>query len=159
MSSFLDYIPLFQLDMNDIVRKIMQIEEVQKAIIEYNQSQLQQGIDSEGKRIRTIAAEEQGGSQVYSLYTIREKAEKGQDFGNVTLEDTGATYKSMRVKVNDSNVEVLANMNIHGESILDNFEIGKYEFFGLTDENKKGFAIWIFSEHLERELKLHFKLS
>lgn len=155
MASFKDWKPVFQINMYDIIKLIMQNKEVQQTIIEYNQEQLQKGIDNEGKKIRTIAAEEQDRGKVYSLYTIKMKAEKGQDFGNVTLYDTGEFYKTFNIKVNDSSVEVLADFNSPGENILDNFD-EKYHFLGLTNENKKGFATWILQDYLELELKKHF---
>jgi len=87
MEWFTEFKTLNSIDLDGLIEKTMSIPEVQKELIEYNQSQLQDGIDSQGKRIRTIAAEEQGNGQVYSLFTIAQKAEKGQDFSNVTLFD------------------------------------------------------------------------
>lgn len=157
--SFADYKPVFDVKINDIINTIMKYEEVQKTIIDYNQEQLQKGIDSKGQRIRTIAAEEQGNGQVYSLYTINMKAEKGQDYGNVTLYDTGEFYRSMHVKVNKTNNEVLADFDKPDGNIMDNFNTGMYDFLGLTDENLQGFATWIISDYLGLELKKQFGLS
>lgn len=156
---FSDYKPVFNVEMNDIINLIMKNEEVQKSIIEYNQQQLQEGIDSQGQRIRTIAAEEQGNGQVYSLYTINMKAEKGQDYGNVTLKDTGEFYRSMHVKVNRTDNEVLADFDKPDGNIMDNFNSGMYDFLGLTDENLKGFATWIISDYLGLELRKQFGLQ
>jgi hypothetical protein len=125
----------------------MEIPDVQKELIEYNQSQLQDGIDSQGKRIRTISASEQGNGQVYSLFTIAEKAKKGQDFSNVTLYDTGEFYNSMKIENTGNETKFLADFDKPDGNIYDNFEIGKYDFLGLTNENLDSFLWFVFVDY------------
>ena len=158
MESFADYKPIFDINMNDVIKVIMSYDEVKKSIIDYNQSQLQAGIDSQGKRIITTSAKDQRLGNVYSTYTIRIKAQKGQDTENVTLEDTGDFYNSMLVKISDDHVEVIADFDKPDGNIYDNFDIGKFDFLGLTNENLEGFATWVIQDYLELELRkrLHF---
>jgi len=158
MKSFSEYIPIFQINMNDVISTIMNNDEVKQSIIDYNQEQLQSGIDSLGQRIQTIAASEQDTNQVYSLYTIQMRASKGLQTGNVDLKDTGEFYNSMNVKVNENNVEVLADFDKPDGNIMDNFD-NKYDFLGLTKENLKGFGIWVVSDFLGLELKKRLKIS
>jgi hypothetical protein len=134
-------------DLDRLIQKTMEIPDVQKELIEYNQSQLQEGIDSQGKRIRTISAEEQGNGQVYSLFTIAEKAKKGQDFGNVTLYDTGEFYNSMQIKAESNETKFLADFDKPDGNIYDNFEISKYDFLGLTNENLDSFLWFVFIDY------------
>jgi hypothetical protein len=129
-------------DMMLLIQKTMEIPEVQKELIVYNQSQLQEGIDSQGKTIRTIAAEEQGNGQVYSQFTISQKAEKGQDFSNVTLQDTGEFYDSMKIEALESETRFLADFDKPDGNIYDNFNIGEFDFLGLTNDNLDAF-IWL----------------
>lgn len=130
-------------DMMRLIKMTMDIPEVQKELIEYTQSQLQEGIDSEGKRIRTIAAEEQGNGQVYSRYTISKKAEKGQDFQHVTLYDTGDFYNSMKIEATENETKFLADFR----NIMDNFNEGEYEFLGVTNDNLDSFIWFVFIDY------------
>lgn len=143
MEWFVEFKTLKSIDLDSLIEKTMSITEVQKELIEYNQSQLQEGIDSEGKRIRTIAAEEQGNGQVYSLYTIAQKAEKGQDFSNVTLFDTGEFYDSMQIKPGTKETKFLADF----KDIMDNFNAGEFEFIGLTKDNLDSFIWFVFLDY------------
>ena len=134
-------------DLLSLVKKTMEIPAVQKELIEYNQDQLQAGIDSKGERIRTIAAEEQGNGQVYSLYTIAKKSEKGHDFHHVTLEETGEFYRSMSIEATESETKFLADFDKPDGNILDNFDIGRYEFLGVTNENLESFIWFVFVDY------------
>ena len=133
-------------DLNKLIQKTMEIPDVQKELIEYNQSQLQDGIDSQGKRIRTISAEEQGNGQVYSLFTISEKAKKGQPFDKVTLYDTGETYDTMLVDVSEIKTTIVIDYDKPDGNILDNFD-SSYDFAGLTNENLDSFLWFVFVDY------------
>lgn len=159
MEKFTDYSKLIKVDMNGIVNKIMSIPEVKAELIRYNQLQLEQGIDSQDKRIQTLLAKEQGENLVYSLFTYGQKVQKGQDAQHVTLKDTGEFWQSMNVKVNENDVEILADFDKPDGNIMENFEAGMYDFLGLTPENLESFAIWVFQEYLEKELKSQLGLS
>ena len=164
MARFSDYIPIFQINMYDIISLIMKNKAVQQSIIDYNQEQLSQGVDANNKVIFTALSKEQNFGYVYAKNTIfgtpqyAGKIHKSQPWHVVTLKDTGKFYKTFNVKVNSDSVEVLADFNKDGESILDNFD-DDFDFLGLIDENKTGFVIWVLSDYLELELKRHFKLS
>jgi hypothetical protein len=159
MDKFADYKPIFDINMNDVIKVIMSYEEVKKSIIEYNQSQLQEGLDSHDKRIVTTSAKNQGMGEVYSSYTIKIKSRRGQDTENVTLEDSGDFYNSMLVKISDDNVEVIADFNKPDGNINDNFNAGEFDFLGLTDDNLEGFATWVLQDYLELELRKRLHLS
>lgn len=142
---------LFSFDL--ALDNVMNRPRVRKELIELNQKeQLQEGIDATGKRIRTISAEEQGGGNVYSLFTINERNKKGLQINNVNLRDTGAFWNTFRV-VNVSNGwDIVADYDIHSSSILDNFD-KKYDFTGLTAENLDYFVNMVVLPELKIEVR------
>jgi hypothetical protein len=146
MEWFVPFKTSTDVDLNSLIKKTMEIPAVQKELIEYNQSQLKDGIDSQGKKIRTIAAAEQGNGQVYSLFTIAEKAKKGQDFSNVTLYDTGEFYNSMKIDVGNDETKFLADFDKPDGNIHDNFD-SQYDFLGLTNENLDSFLWFVFVDY------------
>jgi hypothetical protein len=133
-------------DLDRLIQKTMGIPAVQKELIEYNQDQLQSGIDAKGERIRTIAAEEQGNGQVYSLYTIAKKSENGHDFHHVTLEETGEFYGSMSIETTSNETKFIADFNKPDGNIHDNFD-SIYDFLGLTNENLESFIWFVFVDY------------
>ncbi len=147
MQFFTEFKTSANIDLNKLIKKTIYKAVVKKELIEYNQDQLQDGIDSDGKRIYTIAAIEQELGHVYSMFTRAEKAGKNQDYRNVTLHDTGKFYKSMKVKLFDDSFEIIGNFEKEDGNIYDNFEEGKYDFLGITDENLESFIWYDFLEY------------
>lgn len=152
MEKFSDFSKILSVDIYQLISRLMSIDEVQKALIRYNQEQLQQGIDAKEQRIITISAEEQNENLVYSLFTYGQKVKKGQDAQHVTLEDTGAFYDSMSVKASENETEITANFEKPDGNILDNFD-KKFDFLGLTNESLESFATWVLQDYLEQELR------
>lgn len=141
-------------DFDLMLKRVMLMAHVQNEIIELNQQeQLNEGIDATGKKIKTIASIEQKKGNVYSIFTIAEKASKGQDFKNVTLDNTGSFRKTFRLISKGEDWQIVANFNIHGEDIEDNFEIGSFDFLGLTDDNLDFFAHNTLLPELDKEFQ------
>ena len=101
---------------------------IQENMIEFNHNQLWAGIDSNEKRIKTLASI---GSSVYSLYTIKIKQSKGQTTKNATLFDTGQFHKSFKVRILSNGYEIIADYQKADGDIRDNFACD-YDFLGLT---------------------------
>jgi hypothetical protein len=154
---FSDFKPVFDINMNDILKTIMQNKEVQDSIISYNQEQLSQGLDAKGQRIETIAATEQNTGYPYSIYTVKLRGSEGLQVNNVDLKVTGDLWASMEVKVNNTNAEVLADMQKSDGNVMDNFD-KSFDFWGLTKNNLTGFATWVLSDFLGIELKKRLKV-
>ena len=69
------------------------IRENEPFVIELQQGQLDEGINSKGQQIKPS----------YAASTIARKKRKGQPFNRVTLRDEGDFYKSFDIIYNDSN--------------------------------------------------------
>jgi hypothetical protein len=158
MNSFADYKPIFNIDINNVIKTLLEKEEIQKEIIRYNQEQLTMGIDSLGQRIQTLQAAADGEGLVYSLYTYGQKVKKGQDPQNVTLHDTGELWQSMEVEVTNEGAIVKADTQKENGDVMENFD-PKYDFFGLTKDSLNSFVVWVLSDYLEAELKRLLRLS
>ena len=109
-------------DIFKMLDAIFKMKDIQNKAIILNLAQLERGEDANGKIIKTI-----GGSP-YRPYTISVKKSKGQPTNIVTLEDTGAFYKTFKMK----GYEITANYDKPDGSILDNFT-SDFDFTGLTD--------------------------
>jgi uncharacterized protein YktA (UPF0223 family) len=109
-------------------------QEFKKLIIDLNtKSQLyQQGIDSEG-----IKLSEYSRNNGYSNYTKAIKEAKGQPTNRITLNDTGAFYRSFRTKLFGSEIVIFANPNKDDTNLYDEWGT---DIVGLTDESLKTLA-------------------
>jgi hypothetical protein len=145
--SFLDYIPIFKVDINSIVTETLKNKGIQQQIIDLNQSQLyDEGLDSEGKFIHTISGDP------YTEYTKQRKQDKGQATDHVTLYDEGTFYNSMAVKEVSNGVEVIADFSKGGSDIRDNFQAG-FDPLGLTKESLLKLKEWLFLDLFGQFLK------
>ena len=156
ITSFLDYIPIFKMDIPLMVKECIETDEAKKALIGYNQEQLQQGIDAKERVIETIASQEQNSGYPYSRYTVAIRGSEGLQVDNVDLRVTGEFYNSMEVKVTEKETEILADFNKGANDIRDNFD-KSYDFLGVIQENLKGFGEWVLLDLLS--VKVHEKLS
>lgn len=150
--SFLEYIPIFQVDFNKIVSDTLKNKGIQQQIIDLNQSQLfDEGLDAKGQFIHTI------GGDPYTEYTKQRKQEKGQATDHVTLYDEGTFYNSMNVKEVSNGVEIDADFNKGGSDIRDNFD-SRFEFLGLIDDSWQKLKEWllldVFGQQLRKRLGL-----
>lgn len=153
MDKFSDYKKIFQIDFNKLVNQTLQIKEVQKDIIKYNQDeQLQEGIDARGQVIETIASQEQNSGYPYSRYTVKLRGESGLQVDKVDLKDTGEFYNSFDVEVRKDEFEVLADFSKGGSDIRDNFS-SDYDFLGLTKNSLENFTWLSFFPYFEKNLK------
>lgn len=128
INSFKELKELFNFDPIELLDKVFKQSEVQDTMIEFNQDQLQDGIDALGQTIITI-----GGSP-YRPFTVTIKKQKGQPTNKVTLEDTGDFYKTFKVKINKDSYEITANFEKQDGNILDNFT-SNFDFLGLDIES------------------------
>lgn len=151
--SFADYKIVFTVDISKLIYQILLKKDIQQEIIEYNQSQLQEGEDANQKKIITIAADEQSLGNVYSLYTIALRNESGLQTNVVDLKDTGAFYRSFKVKISRDSFEIIANYSKPDGDIRDNFD-SNYEFLGLTQDNLESFVWLVLYRELEKELPI-----
>lgn len=97
----------------NLLKKVLSEKETQDFIINLNtEVQLHDlGIDSTGVTLSSI-----GGG--YSQFTLNNDRTKKKD--TVTLFDTGAYYKSFKVKpLSNGDFDILSNDTIHGESLFD----------------------------------------
>lgn len=104
-------------------------DNMEKIVKLNTQSQLfDKGIDSEG-----VALDKIGGS--YSPKTKRYKAERGQRYDHVTLEDTGAFYDSETAQIDYSSGDIILHANTikDGQDLRDRWG---QNILGLTDESK-----------------------
>jgi hypothetical protein len=136
---FSDYKKVFDVDITKLIYQILLRPEIQQEIIEYNQSQLTDGIDSNNEKIITIRANEQNQGEVYSLFTIQERKSQGLQTINVDLKDTGVFWDSFFIKVTKDSFEILGDFSKPDGDIRDNFD-SSYDFLGLTDANLDFFA-------------------
>jgi hypothetical protein len=149
--SFSDYIKVFDIDVNEEIYKILLKNEIQLEIIEYNQSQLQEGVDANEKKIITISAEEQNLGNVYSLFTIANRSEAGLQTRVVDLNYSGAFYRTFKVEVGKDSFKIFANYIKPDGDIRENFD-SNYEFTGLTDDNLESFVWLVLYRELEKVL-------
>ena len=120
-----------KININSILRKIFNDPNIKEFVIERNQEQLwDRGIDAKGQVIKTYNAL---GGNVYSNFTMIEKAKKGWRTDVVTLKDTGKFYKTFKVGTQPEYAEINANFEVHGESIAQNVDVTN--ILGLTQEN------------------------
>lgn len=159
ITKFADYKPVFDVDINKMITNILNTSEAEKIMLNYIQEdQLQNGIDARGKRIETIASQEQGSQYPYSRYTVKLRGEQGLQVNNVDLKDTGAFYDSMGVKVNEKQIEFLADFNKGANDIRDNFT-PDYDFVNLTNENLEGLVWYFLFDILSIDLKKQMKIE
>lgn len=141
MEKFSDYKKYFDLDIPDLVHQTLKKDNIQKDIIDYNQKeQLSEGIDSQGKRIETIASQEQNNGYPYSRFTVSERSKKGLQVQNVDLKDTGNFWNSFEIKVSKDETEVLADFKKGADDIRGNFD-NSFDFLGLTQNSLENF-VW-----------------
>ena len=124
--------------------KTVMDKEVQEEVVRLNtQEQLyEDGIDSLGDTLGD-----------YSEYTIFLKKQKGQKTSNITLKDTGAFYKSFKVKVDAKGFTIEADdIASYDRPLTDSFGL---DILGLTEDNKSwlyDFLIEKYYEYIERKL-------
>jgi len=152
MDSFSEYKPYFDININNIVKQTMSDKELQAQMIRLNQEQLDKGLDSLGQRIESLSAIQQNSGYPYSMLTVKLRGEQGLQVDNVDLKDTGAFWDSMDVNVSDTETEIIADWNIHGEDIRENFS-RNFEFLGLQDKKLNEFIQWYFLDLFEQLLK------
>ena len=114
---------VINLDQDVIIENILRDEEFQRFIIDLNTEEqlFEKGIDSLGASLGE-----------YTDFTKAVKRIKGQRIDHITLEDTGAFYKSFAVKVQNGGFLIVADGQKEDTNLLE--EYGK-EILGLTDEN------------------------
>lgn len=144
INKFSDYKEVLKLDYNKLVNETLQDENIQKDMIEFNQKeQLQEGIDSQGNVIETIASKEQNSGYPYSRYTVSKRGAKGLQVNKVDLNFSGTFWNTFEVEVRNDESEIKANFNVHGDDIRDNFD-SSYEFLGLIKNSLQNFVEWSF---------------
>ena len=118
------------LDENAIINAILKKKEVQDYILSLNRwSQLyDEGIDSEGNKLRSQFAKF---GRAYSDTTTIIKEKKGQPTDRVTLYDTGAFYRSFRVRIGSDEFEIEANSKKDSGDLIETWG----PVLGLTDES------------------------
>jgi hypothetical protein len=151
---FIDFKKHFEIDISEVLRQ--SIEETKQDVINYNQKeQLSEGIDAKGQRIETIASQEQNTGYPYGRMSVSKRGARGLQVDNVDLNITGAFWSSFDVKVTRERTEVLADWNIHGDDIRDNFD-KRFDFLGLTNNSKENY-VWsslfpVFSRRLRKSV-------
>lgn len=151
VESFNDYKKLFDFSIPDMINDIML--GLNKDIIELNQvEQLSEGVDALDQKIKTISAEEQGGGEVYAVFTIQERQAKGLQTNNVDLNFTGSFWRTFKVVKIRNGWNVEANFNIHGKDIRENFD-SKFDFTGLTPDNLDYLVNQLVFPELEKRIK------
>ena len=97
--------------------------EFRKLIIDLNTNEqlFEQGIDSKGDELGT-----------YSAYTKSIKQTKGQRTDHITLKDTGEFYKSFRVVLNGSSIQIVANPIKDDTNLFREYGI---DIVGLTEDS------------------------
>ena len=122
----------FDFKITDILYQVFQQQEIKDIIINLNHSQLRQGQDNEGKKLKTYAAT---GSDVYSRTTIVQKQLSGQPSNIVTLFDTGEFYETFDIIVSQAQAQIVANFNKGTENISDNLDTSNV--LGLDETRKQ----------------------
>jgi len=130
-NSFKEVAQLFDFDLYDMLDEIFKRSQVQKTMIEFNQDQLQTGMDALGQTINTI------GGNPYRVFTIRIKRKEGKPMApadKVTLYDTGDFYKTFAVRILNNGYEIIANFIKSDGDIRDNLP-SEFDVLGLDDES------------------------
>jgi hypothetical protein len=126
--SFLEVSKLFDFDIFDLIDEIFKTEQVQSTMIEFNQDQLQAGQDALGQDIVTI-----GGSP-YRPFTVKIRESAGLPTDRVTLEFSGAFYKTFQVRVVQNGYEVIADFSKPDGDIRDNLP-SQFDVLGLDQSS------------------------
>ena len=91
------------------------------------------GTDANGQPLITDSA---APGEVYSYITIQEKARKGQRFRPVTLNDTGAFYKSFELEIQPDLILIKADYQKGSDHIGENFMFS----YGSTEAFEKAIS-------------------
>lgn len=119
--------------MDYITKTVISNNQVRKFIKDANRLQLwRHGVDREGKVIRTYRAVRPA---VYARATIRIKRGIGQPHNRVTLRQTGAFYRSFRIKVYSTQWAIDARFQKRRGNIAAHLDTSKV--LGLTGENTR----------------------
>ena len=130
-NSFKEVSRLFDFDIFSLIDEIFKKKQIQDTMIEFNQDQLQAGMDALGQTINTI------GGNPYRVFTIRIKRKEGKPMSpadKVTLYDTGDFYKTFAVRILNNGYEIIANFIKSDGDIRDNLP-GEFDILGLDDES------------------------
>ncbi|MBD3198020.1 MAG: hypothetical protein GF317_23420 [Candidatus Lokiarchaeota archaeon] len=105
----------------------------------------EEGVDSDNRQLQTDIAKEKK-MPFYSDFTVKVKQSKKQKYTNVTLNDTGNFYNSIKAISYEKFVNILADMNKEGNHIADNFtdmysneQQFEKKILNLSDEDKEVF--------------------
>lgn len=124
MEAIEDIGDVFKTNSEQIMRSVLSDPTLQAQMVDLNQSQLyDKGVDASGH-----PTGEYSNATIYGTVNFAGKIEKGQPYDHVTLKDSGASYDSMEVKVEDDGAEIKGNFP---EAI----KRGWPEALGLTDES------------------------
>jgi hypothetical protein len=121
-----------KLDANDIVFKVIGSDkQIQEEILDLNRlNQLfKKGEDSLGTNLNSMTQSGFG----YAASTKRDKRRKNLPTGHVTLFDTGDFYKSFRLIVRPTYLDITANPNKEDSNLFDDFGD---DIVGLSEESK-----------------------
>lgn len=114
------------LDKNKLFREIFSEPLLQAEIIDLNQKQLyEEGVDSKG-----VPTGEYSDATIYGTSNFEGKIEKGERYDHITLKDTGESYDSMKVEVEESTFSINGNFPQSVETAFP-------DALGLTTESKK----------------------
>lgn len=113
-------------DMNEIAQQVVRY--YQDDVIEMNKEQLEVGQYASGEQI----------TPAYAPYTVKKKREEGKVSDRVTLEDTGAFYKSIYLGAQKSGYYVYAS-DIKTAELEAKYSDGNSILFGLNERNKDKF--------------------
>ncbi len=159
MATFKDLSDRFKaLNFNAMSEQVISQQVVKEWIIETAQNRIiDTGIDAFNEPLFTNNAAR---GEVYSFQTIQIKAEKGQKFRNVTLEDTGSFYDSWVLTANKTFYSIKAKFKKGNENIFDNFDdsFSNFKHFedavlSLTDSEMSIFIQKIFLPRFLQVLK------
>jgi hypothetical protein len=134
---------------NELMKVLFQNQTFRKLIIDLNtQEQLfEQGIDSKGRSLGE-----------YSIATIEGtrnflgKKQKGQRFDHITLNDTGAFYRSFAVQLEGNTIRITADGQKEDTNLFQEYGI---DIVGLTEDSMSVLAtaaIPIIQKHLKTAL-------
>jgi len=133
------------LDLNDILFAMWSRNDTQDYIIELNtEDQLyEEGIRSDGSEIGE-----------YTPYTkqLKSTGSGNSRIDHITLKDTGAFYKSFKIKPNKKGFKIIANPNKDDTNLFDEFGV---DIVGLTKENVFKLLDFIepmFNEEVEKRI-------
>ncbi len=150
---FTDYIKTFDFSISEMINKIM--KGLSDEIIELNQvEQLQEGIDAQGQKIKTLKA---SNGEVYAPLTIAIRKSHNLQTVNVDLKQTGKFYNTFKVVEKEKDFEVKADFEVHENDIRNNFR-SEFDFLGLTKDNLEYLSFENILPELEKEIKTKLKL-